>query len=181
MKPDNMLFTLGMRDGTKRLCISDFGLSYSMPEKHVLFFGATRGTPAYLPPEALNAEVPPYRHPRSDVFSAALIVLFWIIGEDPVSLPNGSYDLTAAQGVLTPTALDTVRQMLSIEPMQRPSFGHLGFLDPLRFDNIEPASRFCDIVREHLEAGPTRIAGLPFVNHLANPQPASRTLKTRIL
>lgn len=174
MKPDNVLVSIGIRDGKKRLCVSDFGLSFSMPENQVLVVGAARGTKIYMPPEVLNPDVPPYRHPRSDVFSAALIVLFWILGRDPVARPDGSYELKEAQRVLSPAAFDVLRLMLSIDPMQRPSPSHLGLFDPLRSENVEPAGLFCDVVREALHDGPT-IAGLPFVNHMLSANPTLRT------
>jgi serine/threonine protein kinase len=50
IKPDNWLISLGLRNGRKRIVLSDFGVAYVLNEGNVLFQGAKRGTARYLPP-----------------------------------------------------------------------------------------------------------------------------------
>eukprot|EP01122_Echinamoeba_exundans_P013605 TRINITY_DN596_c0_g1_i4.p1 TRINITY_DN596_c0_g1~~TRINITY_DN596_c0_g1_i4.p1 ORF type:complete len:687 (-),score=89.22 TRINITY_DN596_c0_g1_i4:1771-3831(-) len=165
LKPDNVLVSLGARNGRKRVVLSDFSVAYVLNEGQVLFQGGQRGTKRYLPPEALQ-EVP-HRHPRSDIHSTALVLLFWITGKDPERLNDGTFDLRPAEHIVPQHVITTLRLMLSSDPAARPSIDQLKLFDSMLQGDEDPTSKFCNVVRGGLHTG--AVLGLPLINNVFSP------------
>lgn len=104
LKPGNMLVTA---DGTLQIC--DFG--WACREDEALT--GRSGTPAYAPPEMLQAEGPPHTA-KVDMYSLGATFQHLLLGR----VPDGPRDLPIGA---SPRVLDLIQELLHENPEERPS------------------------------------------------------------
>lgn len=153
LKPSNVLCSLGVRSGLKKLVVSDCGLSYSMKPDQ-LAADSGRGTVVgWHAPEIEAGPHESLRSTESDIFSAALIVVYWVTGRAPVFRDDGSVRLDGFEELVEPRVLLALQHMLQVDPQARASHQQLEPLDPL-VPAALPDEMFVDTVTNSLKTLP---------------------------
>jgi len=80
LKPENLMIT---SNGTIK--ITDFGLAFTVDQERLTASGTTLGTPAYMPPEQIQAAAP---HPAMDQYSLGVLAYELLTGKLPFSSPE---------------------------------------------------------------------------------------------